>query len=126
MFSKVRICLIMAIVILLICSILATPIGAQEKLKIGFAHVNMNCPYYVAMQRTAEEVAKEENIDLIWYNSEDDELKQVRQVMSMIGQGIDGLLINPVTPEGEKKVIKQCVEEGIPVVAIDRHFMVTT
>lgn len=121
MFSKVRICLIMAIVILLICSILATPTGAQEKLKIGFAHVNMNCPYYVAMQRTAEEVAKEENIDLIWYNSEDDELKQVRQVMSMIGQGIDGLLINPVTPEGEKKVIKQCVEEGIPVVAIDRQ-----
>ena len=39
MFSKVRICLIMAIVMLLICSILATPIGAQEKLKIGFARI---------------------------------------------------------------------------------------
>lgn len=121
MLTKVRLYLIMAMVILLICSILVNPIGAEKKLKIGFAHVNMNCPYYVAMQRIAEEVAKEENVDLIWYNSEDDELKQVQQVMTMIAQGIDGLLINPVTPEGIKKAIKQCVEKGIPVVAIDRQ-----
>lgn len=94
---------------------------AKDKLVIGFAHVNMNAPYYVAMQKTAEEVAKEEDVELVWYNAEDDELKQVRQVMSMIGKGIDGLLINPVTPQGVKRAIKACVDEKIPVVAIDRQ-----
>jgi ribose transport system substrate-binding protein len=94
---------------------------AKDKLLIGFAHVSMSAPYYVAMQKTAEEVAKEENVDLVWYNAEDDVLKQVRQVMSMIGKGIDGLLINPVTPQGVKRPIKNCVEENIPVVAIDRQ-----
>lgn len=81
----------------------------------------MAAPYYVAMQKTAEEVAKEEDVELIWYNAEDDELKQVRQVMSMIGKKIDGLLINPVTPQGIKRAIKSCVDEKIPVVAIDRQ-----
>jgi len=100
----------------------ATPgIGAQKKLKIGFAHVNMNAPYYIAMLETAKAVAKEENVDLAWYNSEDDVSKQIRQVMSMIAMGIDGLLINPVTPEGPRTAIEACVKEGIPVVAIDRQ-----
>ncbi len=94
---------------------------AEDKLMIGFAHVSMTAPYYVAMQKTAEEVAKEEDIELVWYNAEDDELKQVRQVMSMIGKGINGLLINPVTPQGIKRAIKSCVDENIPVVAIDRQ-----
>ena len=94
---------------------------AKDKLTIGFAHVSMTAPYYVAMQKTAEEVAKEEDVELVWYNAEDDELKQVRQVMSMIGKGIDGLLINPVTPQGIKRAIKSCVDENIPVVAIDRQ-----
>ncbi|UCF91524.1 MAG: sugar ABC transporter substrate-binding protein [Desulfobacterales bacterium] len=95
--------------------------AAADKLLIGFAHVNMNAPYYVAMQKTAEEVAKEENVELVWYNAEDDELKQVRQVMSMIGKGIKGLLINPVTPQGVKRAIGECVKQNIPIVAIDRQ-----
>ena len=103
----------------IICS--SSVASEKKELTIGFAHVNMNAPYYVAMQNEAEKVAKEENVNLIWYNCEDDVNKQVRQVMSMIGKGIDGLLINPVTPQGVKRAITACVEEKIPVVAIDRQ-----
>jgi len=119
--TKKLICFVMGLVLVVASSFMFPAMGAEEKIKIGFAHVNMNCPYYVAMQKTAEEVAKEEGVELIWYNAEDNEQKQIRQVMSMIAQGIDGLLINPVTPEGVKRAIKACVKENIPVVAIDRQ-----
>lgn len=95
--------------------------ATQDKIKIGFAHVNMNAPYYIAMKETAEIVANEENVELIMYNCEDDLSKQVRQIMSMISMGIDGLLINPVTTDGPKTAIEACIKEGIPVVAIDRQ-----
>ena len=119
--TKLTICLFIVAALTVWCIWSTSPAEAKDKLTIGFAHVSMAAPYYVAMQKTAEEVAKEEDVDLIWYNAEDDELKQVRQVLSMIGKGIDGLLINPVTPQGIKRAIKSCVDEKIPVVAIDRQ-----
>jgi ribose transport system substrate-binding protein len=119
--AKSTVCLLAVAALAAWCLGSASPAEAKDKLVIGFAHVNMNAPYYVAMQKTAEEVAKEEDVELIWYNAEDDETKQVRQVMSMIGKGIDGLLINPVTPQGVKRAIKACVDEHKPVVAIDRQ-----
>ena len=119
--TKLPICLFILATLTVWCVWSTPPAEAKDKLTIGFAHVSMAAPYYVAMQKTAEEVAKEEDVELIWYNAEDDELKQVRQVMSMIGKKIDGLLINPVTPQGIKRAIKSCVDEKIPVVAIDRQ-----
>jgi len=119
--KKLFVMIVVAVITASLC-ILATPgMGAENKLKIGFAHVNMNAPYYIAMQETAEAVAKEENVDLVSYNCEDDLSKQIRQIMSMVGMGIDGLLINPVTPEGPRTAIEACVKEGIPIVAIDRQ-----
>jgi ribose transport system substrate-binding protein len=119
--KNLKIVISLAIVVISLC-ILATPVfGAQDTIKIGFAHVNMNAPYYIAMKETAEIVAEEENVELIMYNCEDDLSKQIRQIMSMISMGIDGLLINPVTTDGPRTAIEACVEEGIPVVAIDRQ-----
>ncbi|MFH7859641.1 MAG: substrate-binding domain-containing protein, partial [Candidatus Aenigmatarchaeota archaeon] len=97
-----------------------TPTTPLKKRLIGFAHVNLNCPYYLAMQRAAYDKAAEFGWDVILTNAEADQVKQISDVESMLVKGIEGLIINPVTEEGPKPVITKCVERNIPVVVVDR------
>jgi ribose transport system substrate-binding protein len=92
----------------------------SKKWSVGFAHVNLNCPYYLAMQRAAYEKTYEFGWEIIMTNAEADQVKQISDVESMLVKGIDALIINPVTEEGPKSVIAKCVERNIPVVVVDR------
>ena len=98
----------------------AVVITPTKKIRLGFAHVNLNCPYYLAMQRAAYDVAYKFGWDIILTNAEADQVKQISDVESMLVKGIDALIINPVTEEGPKSVIKKCIEKDIPVVVVDR------
>ncbi len=92
----------------------------RTKIRLGFAHVNLNCPYYLAMQRAAYDMAANFGWEIILTNPEADQVKQISDVESMLVKGIKALIINPVTEEGPKEVIKKCVERNIPVVVVDR------
>ncbi|MEM2002525.1 MAG: hypothetical protein QXT77_07780 [Candidatus Methanomethylicaceae archaeon] len=68
-----------------------------KQLKIGFAHVALNCPYYLAMKATAEEKAKQYGVELVLLNAENEIEKQIKDVETLLLQGIDALIVNPVT-----------------------------
>lgn len=90
-------------------------------IRIGFAHVSLAAPYYVAMQKTAQTVAAQNNVNLTIDVADMDPSKQNSQIDSMLASGIDGLLINPVTTLSPKPEIVKCYDAGIPVGAIDRQ-----
>lgn len=92
-----------------------------ENVYIGFAHVAMNAPYYVAMERAAQETAQKVGAKLTVLNAEGDVAKQITQINNLLVQGINGLIVNSVTEYGTLPVIKQVTAKGVPVVAIDRN-----
>jgi ribose transport system substrate-binding protein len=96
--------------------------SAEKKPKyvIGFSHVALNCPYYLAMLKAAKDAEKHYNIKVIVYNAEMNVTKQVADIEDLLVKGIDALVVNPTTEFGLKPAIKKAVEKGIPVVAIDR------
>ncbi|WP_427365342.1 substrate-binding domain-containing protein [Candidatus Caldatribacterium saccharofermentans] len=109
-------------VLVLILLLLSTISGIAEakQLKIGFAHVALNCPYYLAMKATAEEKAKEYGVELLLLNAENEIEKQIKDIETLLLQGVDALIVNPVTEYGLRPVMQKVKEKGIPVVVIDR------
>ena len=55
---------VLIISIILLSTLIFSFISIEAKeLKIGFAHVALNCPYYLAMKATAEEKAIMTNLE---------------------------------------------------------------
>ncbi|MEN6509832.1 putative D-ribose ABC transporter permease protein [uncultured spirochete] len=102
---------------LLIVVVLAS---AQSKPLIGFSHVSMNNPYYLAMEKAAKETAAARGADIIVLNAEEDISKQISDIESLLVKGVKGLIVNSTTEYGTMPVIKKAKAMGIPVVAIDR------
>lgn len=100
---------------------LLTLAGAQAKPLLGFAHVSMNNPYYLAMEKAAKDTAAARGADIVILNAEEDISKQISDIESLFVKGIKGLIVNSVTEYGTMPVIKRAKAMGIPVVAIDRN-----
>jgi ribose transport system substrate-binding protein len=95
---------------------------AQTTYDIGFSQGTMHSSWRVNMVEGNKRYAEENlpDVNLIITNGEDSAGKQVADVESLMAQGIDVLLISPVTAEALTPVVKQAMDAGIPVVTMDR------
>jgi ribose transport system substrate-binding protein len=110
--------LLFAVVVLLFTTFF---VSAEGKILLGFAHVSMNNPYYLAMDKAARDTAAARGADIIVLNAEEDISKQISDIESLLLKGVKGLIVNSATEYGTMPVIKRAKAMGIPVVAIDRN-----
>ncbi len=80
------------------------PAGGKsiKSIKIGFAQRTANAPYYVAMQKKAEELASTAGFSLLFQSANGDPVTQIDQVNTLISQGVDVLIVNAVSAGTEK------------------------
>ncbi|MBX3567478.1 MAG: substrate-binding domain-containing protein [Rhizobiaceae bacterium] len=98
------------------------PALAQEKIKIGFSQATMNHPWRVAMVEGNKKYAAEHypDVELIVTDGNNDAAKQVTDVESLMAQGIQVLMISPLTEQALTPVVRDAMERGIKVVTLDR------
>ena len=101
---------------------LATSAFAQDKIKMGFSQGTMESSWRVNMVEGNKKYAEANlpDVDLIITNGENNASKQVSDVESLIAQGVQVLIISPVTADALTPVVKQAMDAGIPVVTLDR------
>ena len=109
---------------LVLATSLMTPTAyAQEKHKIGFSQGTMESSWRVNMVERNKKWF-EENIadqaELVVTNGENNAAKQVADVESLLAQGIDILVISPVTADALTPVVKQAMDAGVEVLTLDR------
>lgn len=92
----------------------------QKTFTIGFAHVDLNNPYYIAMEKEAYAQAALRGVKIIINIASNDITLQNKQVNALLDSKIDGLIINSVNEYGTMSTIKRAKDLSIPVVAIDR------
>lgn len=100
--------------------------GAQEPLRIAFSVPGLNFPFFVHMMNLAEQhAASLGNIEFISLDGQEggqpSSTKQTADLEAMIVQGIDGLVISPNDAAALAPAIEAVIEEGIPVVTVDRN-----
>lgn len=94
--------------------------AAAKDLHIGFAHCDLNNPYYRAMEQTARQQAAARGARITIVNAGNDLAVQNGQINALVDQEVDGLIVNSVNEFGTMTAIKRAKLRNIPVVAIDR------
>ncbi len=81
------------------------PAGGKpiKTIKIGFAQRTANAPYYVAMQKKAQQLAASQGFTLLFQSANGDPVTQIDQVNTLISQGVDALIVNAVSAGTEKQ-----------------------
>ncbi|WP_265518238.1 substrate-binding domain-containing protein [Nitratireductor luteus] len=102
---------------------LARPALAQKRYRIGFSQATMNHPWRVAMVETNNAYidVNLSDVEFIFTDGQDNANKQVADVESLMVQGLDVLMISPVTADALTPVVADVMAAGIPVLTIDRE-----
>ena len=91
--------------------------------KIGFSQGTLNHPWRVAMVEGNRQYAEKDlpNVELIITDGQNSSAKQVTDVESLMAQGIDILMISPLTAQALTPVVQEVMDAGTPVVTLDRE-----
>ncbi|MBF0707318.1 MULTISPECIES: ribose ABC transporter substrate-binding protein RbsB [Bacillales] len=91
-----------------------------EDIKIGLSVSTLNNPFFVSMKDGVEAEAKENGMDVVVVDAQNDAAKQINDVEDLIQQGVDVLLINPTDSAAISTAVQSANSLGIPVVTLDR------
>ncbi len=95
---------------------------ADNPLTIASSLPNLGFPFFVHMQsQIAAEAEAIGNITLIETDGQNSVPKQTADVEAAITQGVDAIVISPLDVDAMAPVLQEAVDEGIPVVTIDRR-----
>lgn len=89
-------------------------------IKIGVSLSTLNNPFFVSIREGVEEVAKNENVETVITDAQNDSSTQNNQVEDLITQGVDLILINPVDSTAISTSVQKANEANIPVICVDR------
>ena len=87
---------------------------------VGFSVSTLNNPFFVTLVDGAKATAEENGVDLIVLDAGDDAAKQTSDVEDLISTNISVLIINPVDSDAAAPVVKDAIDAGIKVIAVDR------
>jgi ribose transport system substrate-binding protein len=97
-------------------------VASGDTCVVGFSQATMNHPWRVAMVEGNQTYAEENlpNMELIVTDGQNDAGKQVSDVESLLAQGVDVLLLSPLTEDALSPVAQQAMGQGVPVLTLDR------
>ncbi len=87
--------------------------------KFGATYMNMDNPYFDAVNDSLEEVINANGDVLITRDGVYDQDKQNEQILEMIDEGCDAIFVNPVDQDRILPALIKCREAGIPVFDVD-------
>lgn len=93
---------------------------ADGEYTIGCAMTSVSTGWFKALYDNLNEKLKEAGVNVLLVECNDDANEQVNQLENFIAQGVDGIIINPASPqETATSALSDLCEAGIPVVAVD-------
>jgi ribose transport system substrate-binding protein len=96
---------------------------AADKIVIGFSQPLNNIGWRLAMTEGTQAYVKKNlpDVELLITDAQNQATKQVADVESLVGRGVNVLMLSPIEAQALTPVIKETMARGIPVVTLDRH-----
>ncbi|GMO00111.1 ribose ABC transporter substrate-binding protein RbsB [Parageobacillus thermoglucosidasius] len=89
-------------------------------MKIGLSISTLNNPFFVTLKEGSEKAAKEEGVELIVVDAQNDSAKQINDIEDLIQQDVDLILVNPTDSSAVTSAIESANSANIPVITVDR------
>jgi len=101
-----------------------TFIAEKKKKKtftIGLLLTDIGNPFFSQVARSIQEKAHLLKYSVIYYNTNDQLLRETESIDMLIKRRVDGVILVPVLKNGEEKLIQKLKENSIPFVYLDRY-----
>lgn len=98
-----------------------SPGTSGEALTIGVSYPTSNSPFWQNYVDFIEQGADQLGVTLNSVAADDKEDKQLADVQNLLSQGIDGLIVTPVSTAIGPQLLKLASEKGVKVVVTDRY-----
>ena len=118
--KKIIVCMILVMSLLTGCGGAGSS-GDDGKVKVGYVINNLNDTFQTLVLETAQNYAKENNIELLVENSEEDTIKQQDVSNSLIQKGVKALIVVPTDTSAMDPITKAAQEAGIPIAYVNRN-----
>jgi ribose transport system substrate-binding protein len=93
---------------------------AQAADKIALVVSTLNNPFFVTLQKGAQDKAKELGYELVVLDSQNDPAKELANVEDALNRGIKLVLLNPADSDAAKASVQAANKKNIPVLTLDR------
>src|SRR5438445_96625 len=94
--------------------------AAAGPIKIGMTVPGLKFPFFVIMKNDAEKAAAKLGATIVFADAQNDSSKQAADVENFVAQGVQAILISPMTVDSLVPAIEAAVKAGIPVATVDR------
>lgn len=95
--------------------------GAKSNGRIGAVLPTFSHPFFLAQKRGLEEKAKELGLEIDVRDGQDDDVKQISQVETLINLGCEALIICPRDEDALTPAVEAANRAGVPVIALNRR-----
>lgn len=92
--------------------------GTTETLNIAYFGPHQDNEYQIGLREAVEEAAKAKNVNCKVYIADNDPAKQISQIEQAIAEGVDGILIDPVSFDGITTAVTAAKTANIPFVTV--------
>lgn len=93
--------------------------GDGDTIRIGMTLYSLQNEFTVRIANAAGARAEELGIELVVFDGNYDPNTQIRQVETMIADGMDGIILNPQDAEASAPIVDMAIEAGIPIVGVN-------
>ena len=102
----------------LAATLLATPLAAQDAMKMGYTAIDLTNPYFIALTKGMQARADELGIKLTIHDGKSDPASQVSAIENFVVQKMDAILVSPIDPKALEPSVAQAKAAGIPVISV--------
>lgn len=100
---------------------------ADSLIVVGFSQLGAESDWRDANTKSMETALSEENgFELLFDNAQQKQSNQIRAIRTFIQQGVDYIVVAPVTETGWETVLEEAKDAEIPVIIVDRQVEGTT
>ncbi|MGC8643113.1 MAG: sugar ABC transporter substrate-binding protein, partial [Isosphaeraceae bacterium] len=95
--------------------------GTSAKARIGAVLPMFSHPFFLAQKRGLEEKAKELGVEIDVRDGQDDDVKEISQVETLINLGCKALILCPRDEDALVPAVEAANRAGVPVIALNRR-----
>jgi ABC-type sugar transport system substrate-binding protein len=106
--------------LVLLAGLVLPQVAHAAPIKIGMTVPGLQFPFFVTMKNDAEKAAAKLGATIVFADAQNDSSKQAADVENFVAQGVQGILISPMTVDSLVPAIEAAVKAGIPVATVDR------
>ena len=95
--------------------------GESDPILFGATYMTLNNPFFEVIDNEMRNVIEANGDMMITMDPQLSLTRQIEQIHTMMKQGVDVLIVNPVDSKGLIDVLKEAKEKGIFIIAIDTN-----